>query len=144
MRIYIGSDHAGFQMKNDLKSYLEGEGHDVVDLGVFTHDSSDYPDIAREVCEKIRENDGARGILLCGSGVGVSIAANRIKEIRAVLANNVTTVKTARKHNDANVLCMGARHIGEELAVDLIETFLNTDFSGEERHIRRINKIEKL
>lgn len=152
MRIYLGSDHAGFNLKNLLKAYLEAqhdpkletEEYHVVDLGVFINDPSDYPDIAREVCEKVFENDGARGILICGTGVGMSIAANRRKGIRAVLANNEITARLGREHNDANVLCLGGRLTGIELAKAVTDVFLTSNFDTAERHVRRLNKIKAI
>ncbi len=152
MQVYLGSDHAGFNLKNLLKKYLESqndpnaeiEKYHVVDLGVFTHDPSDYPDIAREVCEKVFENKNSLGILICGSGVGMSIAANRRKGIRAVLAGNETIARQAREDDDANILCMGGRFIGMELAKGITDAFLVAQFNTAERHVRRINKIEKM
>jgi ribose 5-phosphate isomerase B len=148
MRVYIGSDHAGFQLKNQLKEYFAGKkldnGQDltILDLGVFTNDPTDYPDIAREVGEKVRENEGTLGVLICGSGVGMSMAANKMKGIRAVLANNEITAKLSREHNDANIICLGERLTGRDLAVDIVWTFLNTKFDGAERHQRRVEKVE--
>lgn len=147
MQIFMGSDHAGFNLKKLLKEYLADkykgqEDSSVLDLGVFTNDATDYPDIAREVCEKVIENPGSIGILICGSGVGMSISANRHPGIRAVLANNEITAKMSRIHNNANVLCMGERFTGTDLAKSIVEAFLAASFDGEERHARRINKIE--
>ncbi len=150
MRLYIGSDHAGFQLKNQLKEALvgkklvNGEEISALDLGVFNNDPTDYPDIAREVGEKVRENGGAMGLLICGSGVGMCMAANKMKDIRAVLANNEITAKLARQHNNANVLCLGERLTGKDLALDILDTFLNTTFDAEERHQRRVEKIEAI
>ena len=147
MQIYLGSDHAGVNLKREIKLYLDEKfkGQDkssVLDLGVFTNDATDYPDIAREVCEKVLENEGSLGILICGSGVGMSISANRMVGIRAVLANNELTAKLARLHNNANVLCMGERFTGRDLAMAIVDTFLDTQFAAEDRHIRRIGKID--
>lgn len=147
MQIYLGSDHAGFNLKKLLKDYLAekykgDEDSTVLDLGVFTNDATDYPDIAREVCEKVIENKGSMGILICGSGVGMSISANRYPGIRAVLANNEITARMSREHNDANVLCMGERFTGTELAKSIVDAFLSGTFDKEERHARRIGKIE--
>ncbi len=147
MRIYLGSDHAGFNLKKEVKAYLDQkyqgqDGFSVLDLGVFTDDATDYPDIAREVCEKVLENDGALGILVCGSGIGMSIAANRMSGIRAVLANNEATAELSRQHNNANVLCMGERFTAKDLAMAIVEIFIRTQFTAEERHVRRIGKID--
>jgi ribose 5-phosphate isomerase B len=149
MQIYLGSDHAGVNLKKAMKIYLDeknkgNEDYSALDLGVFTNDSTDYPDIAREVCEKVLENEGAVGILICGSGVGMSISANRINGIRAVLANNEITAKIARSHNHANVLCMGERFTGVELAKSIVDAFMSTPFDEEERHVRRITKIDAM
>jgi ribose 5-phosphate isomerase B len=147
MQVYLGSDHAGFNLKKEVKEYLSAkfkgkEDDKVLDLGVFSNDATDYPDISREVCEKVVENKGAMGILICGSGIGMSISANRIKGIRAVLANNEITARMARAHNDANVLCLGERFTGKDLAMAIVDTFLATAFEAEDRHVRRLDKIE--
>jgi ribose 5-phosphate isomerase B len=147
MQVYLGSDHAGFNLKKQIKAYLVEkfngkDGFSVLDLGVFTNDATDYPDIAREVCEKVVENKVAMGILICGSGVGMSISANRLKGIRAVLANNEMTAQMSRAHNDVNVLCMGERMTPFDAAKGIVDTFLETKFDAEERHVRRIGKIE--
>lgn len=149
MQVYLGSDHAGVELKREIKDYLEGrfkeqEGYFVLDLGVFTNDSTDYPDIAREVCEKVLENKEALGILVCGSGIGMSIAANKNKGIRAVLANNELTARLGREHNDANVLCLGERMTGKELAKAIVDAFLGATFDAQERHLRRVGKLEKV
>ncbi len=149
MRLYIGSDHAGFQLKNEIKDYLEEknagkEDFSILDLGVFTNDSADYPDIAREVCEKVRENDGSLGILICGSGVGMSIAANKMSDIRAVLAANEITARLSKMHNNANVLCLGGRLTGRDLGRAIVDAFLETKFTNEERHARRVEKVSKI
>jgi ribose 5-phosphate isomerase B len=149
MQVYLGSDHAGINLKRELKDYLEQkfqgkEDFSVLDLGVFTNDSTDYPDIAREVCEKVLENQGALGILICGSGVGMSITANRKNGVRAVLANNEITARMGRAHNNANVLCLGERLTGRDLAKSIVDAFLETKFDAEERHVRRIDKIDKV
>ena len=149
MNIYLGSDHAGVNLKKEIKAYLDEkfkgkEDHLILDLGVFTNDATDYPDIAREVCEKVVENQGAMGILICGSGIGMSISANRVHGIRAVLANNELTARMARQHNNANVLCLGERFTGKDLAISIVETFLSQSFDAEERHLRRVNKIDQM
>ena len=149
MHIYLGSDHAGLNLKKAIKAYLyekyQGkEESTVLDLGVFTNDATEYPDIAREVCEKVLENEAAFGILICGSGVGMSISANRMQGIRAVLANNELTVKMARSHNNVNVLCMGERYTGVDLAKSIVDTFISSPFDAEERHLRRIGKIDSV
>ena len=142
--VYIGSDHAGFDAKNELKSFLGENKFDVTDLGCFSQDSVDYPDIAREVAEKILETEGSFGILICGTGVGMSMAANKLKGIRAAVVESEKVAEMTRRHNDANILAMGSRIIGIEEMKKIALKFLKTDFEkGEERHVRRVEKIEK-
>lgn len=143
MNLYIGSDHAGYSMKNSLKEYLIGAGHDVVDLGAFSEDSVDYPDIAREVSEKVLENPGAKGVLICGTGIGMQMTANKLKGIRATVATNEGMAEMSRKHNDANVITLGGRTTDLELAKKIVDKFLSTEFENEERHVRRVKKIEE-
>lgn len=145
--VFIGSDHAGFQAKEQLKPYLNEQGFEVTDLGCFNEDPCDYPDIAREVSEKVIEHNGdkAFGIILCGSGNGVAMAANRFREIRAALAVNEHMAEMTRKHNNANVLTLGARDIDMETMKKVTKTFLTTKFeSEEERHVRRVEKLSNL
>lgn len=143
MNLYIGSDHAGYSMKNSLKEYLIGAGHDVVDLGAFSEDSVDYPDIAREVSEKVLENPGAFGVLICGTGIGMQMTANKLRGIRATVATNEGMAEMSRKHNDANVITLGGRTTDIELAKKIVDKFLATEFEAEERHVRRVRKIEE-
>lgn len=144
MKIYIGSDHAGFELKKAIFEDLKGQGNEVLDLGTFDGvNKVDYPDIAREVSEKVVENGEGFGILICGTGMGMAIAANKVKGIRAVTAHDVTTARLARLHNDANVLTFGERVIGPEVAKDMVKTFLNTSFEGG-RHAARVEKIMQL
>lgn len=141
--VYIGSDHAGFEAKAELKSFLGDEGYDMTDLGCFGPDSVDYPDIAREVGEKVLEKEGGFGILICGTGIGMSMAANKLRGIRAALATSEEMAEMTRRHNDANILAMGARITDLELMKKIALKFLKTDFeSGEERHVRRVKKID--
>jgi ribose 5-phosphate isomerase B len=147
MQIYIGSDHAGVEMKKGLEAYLKTKPEmKVLDLGVFTTDRVDYPDIAREVSEKVLENAGSFGILICGTGVGMSIAANRRSGIRAALLVNDYVTKMARADDDANVACLGSRWQDLETMKKLIDIFLSTAFyAGDDgRHERRVSKIEKM
>lgn len=143
MRLYFGADHAGYQLKGKLKEYAESLGHDVVDLGVFTDDPVDYPDIAREVGEKVYENQESLGVLVCGSGTGMCMAANKHVGIRAAACDTVELAKYARAHNNANVLCLGARFIDEVVARDALKVFLETSFEGG-RHEVRVEKIAKM
>ncbi len=142
--IYVGSDHAGYEAKNELKPFVESLGYDVTDLGCFSETSVDYPDIAREVSEKVLETEGADGILICGTGIGMSMAANKLKGIRAALVTTEEMAEMTRRHNDANVLALGARTTDVELMKKIIKKFLETKFEeGEERHVRRVEKIEE-
>ncbi len=142
--VYLGSDHAGYEEKNQLREYLVGEDYKVIDLGVFSNASFDYPDIAREVGEKVRESEGSFGILICGSGIGVCIAANKMKGIRAATCNTVEMAEMARNHNDANVVTMGSRVIAVEEIKKIAKAFLTTEFDGGERHQRRVKKMMDL
>lgn len=142
MKIVIGSDHRGYTLKEDFKKHFDNIKMDYKDVGTNSTDSVDYPDFAKKVGECI-ENEGYDfGILICGSGIGVSIAANKVKGLRAVNANNNNLAEMARKHNDANVICFGSDFIDIEKAARFFEIFINTDFEGGERHIRRIQKLE--
>ncbi len=143
--VYIGADHAGYEMKGKLKDYLDGEGFDVVDLGCFNEGACDYPDQAREVGEKVIEHPGSLGVLLCGSGIGISVAANKLKGIRASVATSVSMAESGKRHNNLNVISIGARDTDFELAKQIAKTFLTTPFeAGEERHVRRVEKINKI
>lgn len=144
--IYIGSDHAGLALKNKIEKHIQAKKVKVVDLGVFAVEPpADYPDIAHEVAEKVRENAqaGALGILVCGTGIGMCMAANKNVGIRAAVCESVQTVEMSRKHNDANILCLGGRVLEEKLAFEMVDVFINTKFEAEERHVRRVKKIDK-
>jgi ribose 5-phosphate isomerase B len=138
--IAIASDHAGFDLKSSLKDWLSGQGHEILDLGTHGADSVDYPDFGNAMAQAIRSGQAARGILICGSGIGISIAANRHREVRAALCHDVTTARLARLHNDANVIALGARVIGVDVARDCVGAFLGTAFEGG-RHARRVEKL---
>lgn len=142
MKIVIGNDHAGVDLKNKVKEELRKKGHEVINVGTDTLDSVDYPDIAVLASEKVLSGEAQFGILICGTGIGISIAANKIKGIRAALAHNEFTAKLSRLHNDANIIALGARVLGDSLAIECVETFINTEFEGG-RHARRVGKIEK-
>ena len=130
MKIFIGNDHAGFKLKEYVVSLIDDmEGFEVEDVGVFSEESADYPDQAKIVSEKVVEHEGSLGILICGTGLGMSMTANKFKGIRAALCHNDFTAEAAREHNNANVLCMGARVIDEKTAKVIVEKFLKTDFS---------------
>jgi len=128
-------------MKQALKEWAKGAGYEFTDLGCFSEDACDYPDIAKEVCEKIKQDSGARGVLVCGTGIGMSMTANKFPGIRAALCTTEFMAQMAREHNDAQIICMGGRVIDDNLAKKMLEIFLKTNFSGEERHKNRIAKI---
>ena len=141
MDIIIGSDHAGFDLKEEIRRFLSEKGaHSVKDMGTFNHEPVDYPIIAHEGARNISEKKFIRGILLCGSGIGMSIVANRYRNVRAALCHNLYTVRLSRRHNDANVLVLGSRVLGVGLALDMVDLFLSTDFEGG-RHQRRVEQI---
>ena len=137
-KIALASDHAGFELKEKIKKYLIENGYIVTDCGTDSTASCDYPEFANKLCLAIKEDPEMQGILICGTGIGMSMAANRYKHIRAALCHNEFTARLTRQHNNANVLCMGARTIGEELAFETMKVFLSTDFMGD-KHERRIN-----
>lgn len=144
MIIVLGSDHAGFELKQELVHYVRELGHEVLDVGTDSNAPVDYPDFARKVGEAVANGRAERGILLCGSGAGASIAANKIKGVRAALAHDHYTAHQAVEHDDANVLVLGARIIGGAVARELIDAFLAARFTGEERHLRRLNKVMQI
>lgn len=144
--IYIGSDHAGYEMKEAIKASLKDNVGDMnfVDLGVFTTDAMDYPDIAREVAEKVSENKDAMGILVCGTGTGMVIAANKLDGIRAAAVTTDAMAEMARRHNNANIITLGSRIVDQEAAKRMVKIFLETPFDNDERHQRRIEKIAEI
>lgn len=144
MRIALGADHAGFELKDELHRQLTAAGHAVVDFGTDNAASTDYPDYARQVARSVADGSADLGILVCSTGVGMSIAANKVHGVRAALAFNEDEVKLTREHNDANVLALGARYLDASSAGALVRTFLETPFSGGERHARRIAKLAEL
>jgi RpiB/LacA/LacB family sugar-phosphate isomerase len=145
MTIVIGADHAGFDLKNRLKTQLAETGHDVVDVGPANYDADDdYPDAAERLGRAILDGQGERGILICGSGVGASVAANKLRGIRAGLCHDTYSAHQGVEHDNINVLVLGSRVIGEALAWDLAVRFLEANFSGEARHVRRLGKIAVL
>ncbi|OGW27796.1 MAG: ribose 5-phosphate isomerase B [Nitrospirae bacterium GWC2_57_13] len=141
MRIAIGADHGGFHLKTEIADFLKKSGHDVADLGAHSEEPSDYPDFARAVAKTLRAGKADRGILICGSGVGASVAANKFHGIRAAVCHDTFSARQGVEDDDMNVLCLGARIIGPELARELVRTFLAALFSGEERHRRRLAKV---
>ncbi len=144
MRIVLGADHAGFEMKQDLVGYVRSLGHDVLDVGAASANApDDYPDFAEAVALAVGEGNAARGILICGSGVGASVAANKFSGIRAAVCHDTYSAHQGVEHDDMNVLVLGSRVIGQELARELAGAFLAAKFSGEERHVRRLNKVKE-
>lgn len=138
--IAIASDHAGFPLKSDLAEFLRGQGFEVLDLGTDGDASVDYPDFAIEMARALKDGKAARGVLVCGTGLGISMAANRYPWVRAALCHDVTTARLCREHNDANVIALGGRLLGVEVARDCLQTFLTTEFCGD-RHARRVGKM---
>lgn len=143
MNIAIGCDHAGVSFKQELMNFLTSQGVSFTDCGCYNNDSVDYPDIAKLVCDKVNQKECTYGVLICGTGIGISIAANKIDGIRAALCHDYFSTKYTRLHNDANVICFGARVIGTGLAVELLNVFLTTGFEGG-RHQTRVDKIMNL
>ena len=144
MRIAIGADHAGFALKQKLGDYLRELGHAVIDLGTMNQDPVDYPDYAEAVAKAVLQGQAERGVLICGSGVGASVAANKLPDIRAAVCHDTYSARQGVEHDDMNILVFGARIIGEELARELVRVFLAARFTAEERHLRRVEKIRAL
>lgn len=140
--IYIANDHGGTNLKLEIVAYLKELGYEVENLGTDDNASVDYPDYAKKLCKKVLKDEGSKGILICGTGIGISISANKFNGIRCGLCNDVFSAKATREHNNANVLALGARVTGSGLALMIVKEFLETPFSDDERHINRINKIE--
>ena len=144
MRIAMGADHAGFELKRDLAAAMAQQGHEILDVGTHTSAAVDYPDIAEAVATAIRNGQVDRGIIICGSGAGVTVAANKFPGIRAAVCHDTYTARQAVEHDDINVLCLGARVIGPALARVLLETFLTATFTADDRHLRRLAKIDAI
>lgn len=140
--IAIGSDHGGFQLKQEIMAHLDELGLAYKDYGTYTEDSCDYPVYGEAVGRAVSSGEAERGIVICGTGIGISISANKVKGVRAALCGDCYSAEATRLHNDANILCLGARVVGEGLALRITDSFLDTPFSGEARHIRRISQIE--
>ena len=141
-KIAIGSDHAGFELKEKIVTYLKSQNYDIKDFGTNSKESCDYNDSAKMVAQQVANHTYDRGILICGTGIGMSIQANKIDGVRAALVHDMFSAKATRLHNDSNVLTMGGRILGEDLAKAIVDTWLNTEFSNEARHLRRVKKIE--
>ena len=143
MRIGLACDHGGFELKEELKAFLKSTGVEPVDMGSFNEESVDYPDLGALVAEKVSRGELERGILICGTGIGMSIVANKFPGVRAALANDLYSARCSREHNDANILVIGGRMIGREVAKEIVKVWLSTPFAGG-RHQRRIDKIKAL
>jgi RpiB/LacA/LacB family sugar-phosphate isomerase len=144
MIVAIGTDHGGFALKAPLVRALTEAGHEVIDLGTYSADPVDYPDYARAVGRAVLDGRAERGVLICGSGAGAAIAANKMHGIRAGLAHDTYTAHQMVEHDDANVCCLGARVVGPELAAEIVTVFVGARFSGEERHVRRLQKVAEI
>lgn len=143
MKIAIGSDHGGFKLKEEIKIHLEKKGIEVEDFGTHSEESCDYPDIALLVGENVVAKKSELGILVCGTGIGISIAANKVPGVRAALCSDTFSAHATREHNNANILALGQRTVGAGLALDIVDAFINAKFEGD-RHLRRINKITEI
>ena len=144
MKIAIGCDHGALALKNLVAEHLTKQGYEVQDVGTHTLDSCDYPDFAAQAARAVADGSCQKGIVLCTTGIGVSIAANKIKGIRCALLSDVMSARMTREHNDTNMMAIGAGVVGQMLALEIVDTWLNTQFSGNERHQRRINKVMAL
>lgn len=141
--IGLGCDHGGFELKEAVKKHLEARGLEYKDYGTYSTASCDYPVYGRAVAKAVAAGECDKGIIICGTGIGISITANKVPGVRAALCSDCFSTQATREHNDANVLAMGARVLGEGLALKIVDTFLDTPFSGDERHVRRISMIEE-
>ena len=142
IKIAIGSDHGGFEYKASIIKALQVKGYDIVDMGTYSPESCDYPIIAKKVARAVAKGDFEKGILVCGTGIGMSMAANKVKGIRAAVCGDTFSARATRSHNNANILCLGQRVVGEGLALDIVDIWLTTKFEGG-RHERRVNMIEE-
>ncbi len=144
MKISMGSDHGGYLLKESIKTYLTKQGHEIIDIGTYSLDSTDYPTYGKLAAEQVANGTCERGIVICSTGVGISISANKVKGIRAALCTDVFTAKLSREHNDSNVLALGQYVVGEMLAYAIVDNWLGTAFSNGERHVKRIAGIAKI
>ena len=144
MKISVGCDHGALALKNLVVEHLQGKGYEVVDFGTYTLDSCDYPDFAAKAAQAVANGECERGIVLCTTGIGVSIAANKVKGVRCALLSDLMTARMTREHNDTNMMAIGAGVVGEMLALQIVDTWLETPFSHNERHQRRIDKVMAL
>lgn len=144
MKIAIGCDHGALALKNTVKAHLEKKGYEVCDYGTYTLDSCDYPDFAEKAAKAVASGECEKGIVLCTTGIGISIAANKVKGVRCALLSDIWSAKMTREHNDTNMMAMGAAIVGEMLGLQIVDTWLGTEFSGEAKHQRRIDKVMAL
>ena len=144
MKIAIGCDHGALALKNTVKAHLEKKGHEVCDYGTYSLDSCDYPDFAEKAAKAVASGECEKGIVLCTTGIGISIAANKVKGIRCALLSDIWSAKMTREHNDTNMMAMGAAIVGEMLGLQIVDTWLGTEFSNEAKHQRRIDKVMAL
>lgn len=144
MKIAIGCDHGGYELKEEVVSHLKEQGIEVVDFGTNSLDSCDYPDFGVQAAKAVASGECEKGIVICTTGIGISIAANKVKGVRCALCSDLTSARLTREHNDANVLAMGAAVIGHLVALDIVDMFLKTEFSGLEKHARRIRKVAEI
>lgn len=143
VKIVMGSDHAGYELKEAIKEKLQNEGHEITDVGCYSTESVDYPKYGHAVGKAVASGEAERGIAICGTGIGISIAANKVSGVRAGLVTSVWQAEMTKAHNDANVLCMGGRVVDKELAFEMVDAWMNTEFMGD-KHLRRINELEDL
>ena len=142
MKISLAADHNGFDLKKEISDQLENEGHEVIDVGPHSHDPlDDYPDYAKKLADSVSRGESLRGIMICGSGVGASVASNKVKGIRAAVCHDIYSAHQGVEHDDMNVLCLGSRIVGIEVARELVKAFITAEFTGEERHQRRLDKV---
>ncbi len=142
MKISLAADHNGFDLKKEISDQLESEGHEVIDVGPHSHDPlDDYPDYAKKLADSVSRGESLRGIMICGSGVGASVASNKVKGIRAAVCHDIYSAHQGVEHDDMNVLCLGSRIVGAEVARELVKAFVTAKYTGEERHQRRLDKV---
>ena len=142
MKISLAADHNGFDLKKEISDQLENEGHEVIDVGPHSHDPlDDYPDYAKKLAASVSRGESLRGIMICGSGVGASVASNKVKGIRAAVCHDIYSAHQGVEHDDMNVLCLGSRIVGAEVARELVKAFVTAKYTGEERHQRRLDKV---
>jgi len=142
MKISLAADHNGFDLKKEISDQLENEGHEVIDVGPHSHDPlDDYPDYAKKLADSVSRGESIRGIMICGSGVGASVASNKVKGIRAAVCHDIYSAHQGVEHDDMNVLCLGSRIVGSEVARELVKAFITAKYTGEERHQRRLDKV---